>query len=117
MASLILCGWRAKESSMFWVDSGRRRIISTAESMRETLLFTSWRKSESCCFNSLICSTLRVTGSDGNDMREISRNFGGKQVGKNKKPEPVEVPAFIKDWRLPTLAEAIQLLPSAMQCL
>jgi hypothetical protein len=58
--------------------------------MRETLLFTSWRKSESFCFNSLICSTLKVTGLDGNDIREISRNFGGKQAWKEKKAETTQ---------------------------
>ena len=35
---------------------------------------------------------------------------------ENKKPRE-KSPGFLKDWRLPTLAEAIQPLPSAMQCL
>ena len=35
----------------------------------------------------------------------------------NKKPGEQGSPGFLKDWRLPTLAEAIQPLPSAMQCL
>ena len=34
-----------------------------------------------------------------------------------KKAETINVSAFLKDWRLPTLAEAIQPLPSALQCL
>ena len=36
---------------------------------------------------------------------------------EKKKAETINVSAFLKDWRLPTLAEAIQPLPSALQCL
>src|SRR5580658_157515 len=116
-ASLILLGCRATESSIFSIVSGRRRIISTAESMRAMLLFTSWRRSESFCFNSRTCSTLKVTGSDGKDIRGISRNLGGKQAWKRKKAGEDFPRLLLKDWRLPTLAEAIQPLPSALQCL
>ena len=34
-----------------------------------------------------------------------------------QKSRNINVSAFLKDWRLPTLAEAIQPLPSALQCL
>jgi hypothetical protein len=57
-----------------------------------------------------------VTGSDGNDIRQISFKSAGNQARKSKKPEEI-LRLFLKDWRLPTLAEAIQPLPSAMQCL
>jgi hypothetical protein len=54
--------------------------------MSESLLFTSWRIAESFRFNSLTCSTLKVTGSIGNGMGKsswlIGRNQAGSRMGR-----------------------------------
>src|SRR3954449_13013155 len=44
-------------------------MTSVAAMMRDRLLFTSWRRLASFWFNSPICSTVSVTGSVGNAMR------------------------------------------------
>jgi hypothetical protein len=50
-------------------------------------------------------------------MPEILAQVGLKSSAQKKKAGEIFSGFLMKDWRLPTLAEAIQPLPSALQCL
>src|SRR5258705_1181570 len=93
--STTLRGCSSSVSHMRSAVSGRRRINSTVAMMRERLLFTSWRNAEIFWFNSLICSTLKVTGSAGSAMgasitakrcefKRDYRGFGEEKIGASE---------------------------------